>query len=73
MISNRRAEAMKNVVRLQATELDVYVNGKRVGTVMDCGDCWRAWLVGRRRLRAFPDYDSRGEAVKALVGIATAP
>jgi hypothetical protein len=53
--------------------LDVYVNGKRVGTVMDCGDCWRAWLVGRRRLRAFPDYDSRGEAVKALVGIATAP
>ena len=26
------------MVRLKATELDVYVDGKKVGAVLDCGD-----------------------------------
>jgi hypothetical protein len=55
------------MVRLKATELDVYVDGKRVGCVTDCGDCWRGLLLGRRRHRSLPDYDSRKDAVRGVV------
>jgi len=61
------------MVRLKATELDVYVDGKRVGTVIDCGDCWRLRVLGRRKRRAYNlDLDTRGEAVSAVVRIVTA-
>jgi hypothetical protein len=55
------------MVKLRATELDVYVNGVRVGYVVDCGDCWRGQLVGRRRRRSLPDYDRRTDAVRGVV------
>ena len=32
-------------VRIKATELDVYINGVRIGRVIDCGDCWRASMT----------------------------
>jgi hypothetical protein len=58
---------MVNRVQLKATELDVYVNGVRVGWVVDCGDCWRGSLTGRKRRRFLPDFDSRSEAVGGVV------
>jgi hypothetical protein len=62
------------MVKLKATELDVYVNGRRVGAVLDCGDCWRINVHGRRKRRGYNlDLDTRGEAVSALVRIVTAP
>lgn len=54
-------------VTTKATQLDVYVDGARVGWVTDCGDCWRASLLGRRRLKVLPDFDSRLEAVHGVV------
>jgi hypothetical protein len=61
------------MVKLKATELDVYVDGRRVGSVLDCGDCWRINVLGRRKRRGYNlDLDTRGEAVAALVSIATA-
>lgn len=54
-------------VRLRATELDVLVDGKRVGWVFDNGDCWRGFLVGRKPRRPLPDFDTRAEAVRAVV------
>jgi hypothetical protein len=57
-------------VRVRATELDVYVDGDKVGRVMDCGDCWRASVdaSGHRRARALKsDFDTRSEAVRAVV------
>ena len=55
------------MVRLQATELDVYVDGSRVGYVTDCGDCWRAQMLGRRRRKRFDDFDDQKQAVAAVV------
>ena len=64
----------EDMVRLKATELDVYVDGKRVGAVYDCGDCWRLRVVGRRSRRAYNlDVGTRREAVSAVVRIVTAP
>ena len=60
-------------VRLKATELDVFVDGIRVGFVVDCGDCWRARLTGRRRRKSLPDYDSRTEAVRGVVAATVLP
>lgn len=61
------------MVRLKATELDVYVNGARVGWVTDCGDCWRIGVLGRRKRRAYNiDCDTRGQAVAKLVEIVSA-
>lgn len=55
-------------VKLVASELDVYVDGVRVGWVTDCGDCWRGALFGRRRGgRTLSDYDSRKDAVRGVV------
>jgi hypothetical protein len=59
------------MVRLKATELDVYVDGIRVGWVVDCGDCWRGSLLGRRRRRRLPDYSNRRDAVRGVVSGAT--
>jgi hypothetical protein len=55
--------------KLIATELDVYVDGIKVGVVTDCGDCWRALLLGRRRRSGYklPDYDSRKDAVRGVI------
>jgi hypothetical protein len=55
------------MVRLQATELDVYVNHVNVGWVTDCGDCWRVSRRGRAKRRRFPDYETREQAVAGLV------
>jgi hypothetical protein len=56
------------MVKLKATELDVYVNGVRVGWVTDGGDCWRIGILGRRKRRAYNlDFDTRKQAVDALV------
>jgi hypothetical protein len=59
-------------VKTRATTLDVYVNGKRVGCVSDCGDCWRASLYDRRRRRVLMnvEYGSRSEAVRGVVNAA---
>jgi hypothetical protein len=59
------------MVRLKATELDVIVDGVRVGRVFDNGDCWRGFLAGPRRRRSLPDYDSRADAVRGVVAAAT--
>jgi hypothetical protein len=64
----------KVMVRLKATDLDVYVDGKCVGSVCDCGDCWRICVLGRRKRRGYNlDFDTRGQAVSGLVSIVTAP
>lgn len=55
------------MVKLVATDLAVYVGSVRVGHVMNLGDCWRAWLYGRRRRKRFQDFDSRKQAVAAVV------
>jgi hypothetical protein len=61
---------MANRVRLQATTLDVHVDGVRVGWVTDCGDCWRIGILGRRNRRAYNrDFDTRRQAVAAVVEI----
>ena len=61
-------------VRLRATDLDVYVDGKCVGSVCDCGDCWRICVLGRRKRRGYNlDFDTRSQAVSGLVSIVTAP
>ena len=62
------------MVKLKATELDVFVDGRRVGSVTDCGDCWRAFLYGRLRRRGYnlPDYNTRAAAVHGIVS-ATGP
>jgi hypothetical protein len=61
----------RDVVRTKATELDIYVNGERVGWVVDCGDCWRAAIFNKsgtgRGRHVFPDYGSRREAVRGVV------
>ena len=54
-------------VTTKATELDVYVDGVRVGWITDCGDCWRGSLFGRRRRRVLPDYPSRDAARRGVV------
>lgn len=60
------------IVKLKATTLDVFVNGKCVGEVTDCGDCWRINVLGRRKRRGYNlDFDSRSEAVSGLVRIVT--
>ena len=65
---------LANKVRLKATDLDVYVDGKCVGSVTDCGDCWRIRVLGRRKKRGYNrDFDTRGQAVSGLVSIVTAP
>ena len=62
------------MVKLRATTLDVYVDGKCVGEVTDCGDCWRINVLGRRKRRGYNlDFETRGQAVSGLVGIVTAP
>ena len=62
------------MVKLKATELDVYVSGRRVGTVYDCGGFWRIGVLGRRKRRAYNlDFDTRGEAVADVVRIVSAP
>jgi hypothetical protein len=61
----------KRMVRLKATELDVYVDGKRVGWIFDNGDCWRGFLTGRRKRRYIPDVTTRSDAVRAVVVAAT--
>jgi hypothetical protein len=56
------------MVRLKATELDVYVDGVRVGWVVDCGDCWRIGILGRRKRRGYNlDFDTRSDAVRGVV------
>lgn len=61
------------MVKLKATELDVYVDGRLLGSVLDCGDCWRIHVKGRRKRRGHNlDFDNRRQAVSALVGIQTA-
>lgn len=64
---------MVMTVKTKARELDVYVNGARVGYVVDCGDCWRAFLYGRRRRRFLPDCETRGEAVRSVIRSAAVP
>ena len=60
------------LVELKATDLDVYVDGVRVGHVIDCGDCWRGGLYGRRKRRLYNiDFDSQDEAVRGVVTAAT--
>jgi hypothetical protein len=55
-------------VKLKATELDVYVDGKRVGWVTDCGGFWRIGILGRRKRRAYNvDCDTKADAVRAIV------
>jgi hypothetical protein len=62
------------MVRLKATELDVYVDGNPVGTVYDCGGFWRIGVRGRRKRRAYNlDLDTRAKAVSAVVAIVTGP
>jgi hypothetical protein len=62
------------MIKLKARELDVYVNDTLVGSVTDCGDCWRIWVRGRRKRRGYNlDFDTRRQAVRGLVQIATAP
>jgi hypothetical protein len=62
------------VVKLKATELNVYVDGRWVGTVYDCGGFWRLGVRGRRKRRAYNlDVDTRREAVEAVVRIVSAP
>lgn len=61
---------MANRVRLQATELDVHVDGMRVGMVTDCGDCWRASVYrsrGRSAKHLGDDFDTRADAVRSVV------
>jgi hypothetical protein len=61
-------------IQLKATELDVYVSGRCVGTVYDCGGFWRIGVRGRRKRRAYNlDFDTRREAVAGVVSIVTAP
>ena len=61
------------MVRLKATDLDVYVDGALVGAVIDCGDCWRIGVRGRRKRRGYNLYfDTRGQAVAKLVEIVSA-
>lgn len=58
-------------VKLKVTDLDVFVDGRRVGYVTDCGDCWRGSLLGRRKRRLFNrDFNSRAAAVRAVVELA---
>jgi hypothetical protein len=58
-------------VKTKATDLDVYANGVKIGSVHDCGDCWRGTLLGRRKRRLYNrDFSSRSEAVRALVNTA---
>ena len=59
-------------VTTKATELDVFVDGKKVGWIVDCGDCWRATLADRRRRLKLmnEDFDSRRAAVRRLVELA---
>lgn len=62
------------MVRLKATDLDVYVDGRCVGSVCDCGGFWRICVLGRRKRRAYNlDFDTRGEAVRGVVAIVTGP
>jgi hypothetical protein len=62
------------MVKLKATELDVYVDGRRVGMVTDCGDCWRIRVDGRRKKRAYNlDFNNKREAVSGLLHIVSAP
>lgn len=62
---------MTAIVRVKATELDVYVNGKRVGHITDFEQFWRVGLYGRRRRRVMPDYGTRAEAIRAVVSACT--
>ena len=55
------------MIRLKATELDVYVDNVHVGTVFDCGDYWRARMTGCRRRKSMPDYDCRSDAIRGVV------
>jgi hypothetical protein len=58
-------------VTTKATDLDVYANGVKVGSVHDCGDCWRGSLLGRRKRRLYNrDFGSRVEAVSAVIDAA---
>jgi hypothetical protein len=54
-------------VKLRPIELDVLVDGKVIGKVYDCGDCWRAFLSNRRRKPLTDDYDSQEKAVNAVL------
>ena len=58
--------SIRNVTTV-ATDEDVYVGGKCVGSVMDCGDCYRVnpWDKRRRGVRS-TDYDTRELAILAL-------
>jgi hypothetical protein len=59
-----------STVRLKATELEVFVDGVKVGWVTDCGDCWRAVVTASRKRKYLPDYDSRKDAVRGVVSAA---
>lgn len=61
------------MVETRATDWDVLLDGKRVGSVMDCGGFFRASVYGRRRRRAhkFPDFDTRSDAIRAVVTAVT--
>lgn len=66
-------ESEEHMVRLKATELDVYMDGRWVGSVTDCGDCWRLSVRGRRKRRGYNlDFDTRQTAVRRLIEIVTA-
>jgi len=61
------------MVKLKATCFDVYVDGRCIGVVLDCGDCWRINVLGRRKRRGYNlDFDSRREALAGLVRIQAA-
>ena len=67
------AREEKAMVRLKATELDVWLNGRNVGTIYDCGGFWRIAIRGRRKRRGYNlDLDTRAQAVRAVVEIVTA-
>jgi hypothetical protein len=59
-------------ITTEATDIDVYVNGKKVGYVIKCGDYWRGFLYGRKgRIHSLPDYESRAKAVRGVAFSAT--
>lgn len=59
-------------VKLVPTNWDVFVDGDRIGSIIDCGDCFRVWLRDRRMRRVVnADYDTWDDAVRAVVGTVT--
>ena len=56
----------RNVTTIPTDE-DVYVDNVRIGSIIDCGDCYRVTPADKRRARVRgEDYDTRELAIAAL-------